>query len=44
MQSETADFAPCAATWRTGRQRRLLFWPIRSITRKHGVINETGSI
>ena len=25
MQSETADFAPGAATWRTGRNIRVIF-------------------
>ena len=25
MQSETADFVPGAATWRTGRNRRVIF-------------------
>jgi len=46
-ESETADFAPGTATWRTRRNICVvfLFWPIRSITCiwKHDVIHKTGS-
>jgi len=43
MQLETADFAPGAATWRTGRNTcaSLLFWPICSILWKHNIIHKT---
>jgi len=39
-----SNFSFSVATWRTRRNiRRLLFWSIRSITRKHDVIHKTGS-
>ena len=42
MQSETADFVPVAATWRTGRNIPVVFlyWPVMW---KHDVVNKTGN-
>jgi len=40
MQSETADFAPGAATYRTGQNtHRIWFWPVHSIMWNHDVIH-----
>jgi len=46
MESETADFAPGAATWRTGRNIRVVFdsGPFAPLCEKHdNIIYKTGS-
>ena len=46
MLSETADFAPGTATWRTGRKRVVfdtgLFPPLHYM-KTYGIIHKTGS-
>jgi len=42
MQSETADFAPGAATWRP-RNIRVVLWPIQSIILNNDVVDKIGS-